>query len=291
MRTRRQDTFVSVGLDWVHPTLAIAEHHVFGTGARFVNMCYDLIPIDHPEWLFPPDVDGFRRYLSRSLRVASATLCISRCTQSDLLRHFPDLDPSRAPVVTLGADAAIETGAAQTSFASSVFGGEPYAIYCATVDRRKNHQVLYRAMRELVHRGAAGNLLFVGRVGSGTADLIDALRNDRAIAGRVALVTDCDDRHLAALYEKSVGAVYPSLYEGWGLGVTEALAHGRPCVVASGSSLGEAGLGVCPEVHPLRTGEWADALERLFGGTIDPPDAALPTWDSAATRLLEVTAP
>jgi len=284
------DVLVSVGLDWVHHTLDVAERHVFGSGGRFLSMCYDLIPIDHPEWLFPPDADGFRAHLRRAVRCSSAVLCISTSTQRDLLRHFPELGVDRAPLITLGADAASRSDPEHAAFAATLFDGEPYAIYCATIDRRKNHQVLYRAMRELSRRGSPGNLVFVGRTGSGTGDLIDSMRHDSTISGRIAHVTDCDDAHLAALYERSVGAVYPSLYEGWGLGVTEALAHGKPCVVASGSSLGEAGLGVCPELHPLRTAEWTDALERLFGTVIAVPDFELPTWEAAADQMLGVAA-
>ncbi|MEZ5296207.1 MAG: hypothetical protein R2697_08045 [Ilumatobacteraceae bacterium] len=60
-RSRADDVLVSVGLDWVHGTLDIAERHVFGSGGRFVGLSYDLIPIDHPEWLFPPTSTAFER--------------------------------------------------------------------------------------------------------------------------------------------------------------------------------------------------------------------------------------
>lgn len=288
LRATSDDTIVSVGLDWVHGMVHHAERHVFGAGGRFVGMCYDLIPIDHPEWLFPPDPDGFRRYLRDMTRVASSVLCISECTQRDLLRHFPELGAERSPVIRLGADVAESVSAEHDRFAASVFGDQPYAIYCATLDRRKNHQLLYRAMRELVRRGVPGNLVFVGRVGSGVDDLLDCLRHDRAVAGRVAHVTDCDDLHLAALYRRATCAVYPSLYEGWGLGVTEALAHGTPCVVATGSSLPEAGLGVCRELSPLRTAPWVDTLAEYFADPPSLPALQLPTWAGAARDLIDL---
>ncbi len=285
-----EDTLVSVGLDWVHGTLDVAERHVFGTGGRFVGMCYDLIPIDHPEWLFPPDPLGFRRYIERMERVAQSIMCISEHTRRDLLRHLPSLGTERAPVVRLGADAAVSLTPAHDAFARTLFSGEPYAIYCATVDRRKNHHVLYRAMREMTNSGIRGNMVFVGRLGSGVSDLVDCLRHDRSIAGRIAHITNCDDAHLAALYRHAACAVYPSLYEGWGLGVTEALAHGTPCLVASGSSLGEAGLGVCQELPPLRTQPWVEAIAECFAQTPSLPALALPTWEAAASEILGVVA-
>lgn len=281
---------VSVGLDWVHRFVDVARRHVYGTGGRYVGFCYDLIPIDHPEWLFPADPDGFRRHLRSIVETANRMLCISESTRRDLLRHFPDLEPSSASVLRLGADAAVECEAHHEAFAASLFDGAPYAVYCATIDRRKNHQLLYRVAKEWARRGEPGNIVFVGRLGSGVGDLIDCLRHDPLVPGRIAHVTGCDDAHLAALYRRAAVAVYPSLYEGWGLGVTEALAHGTPCIVASGSSLEEAGLGVCEVLHPLRTGDWADRIAHHLASPQELPWVDLPTWNRAADDLLRLAA-
>jgi glycosyltransferase involved in cell wall biosynthesis len=224
-------------------------------------------------------------------RVASSVLCISEHTRSDFLRHYPDYGPQRVKVLRLGADAAVATRPEHDQFAESLFDGEPYAVYCATIDRRKNHQLLYRAAKEMARRGVAGNIAFVGKVGSGVDDLIDCLRHDSLVAGRVSHVADCDDRYLAAIYRRARFAVYPSLYEGWGLGVTEALAHGTPCIVATGSSLGEAGLGVCPALHPLRTSAWVEAMSAYFEEPpVLPTTLDIPTWERAADSLRELVA-
>ena len=284
------DALVSVGLDWVHGLLDEAERWAFGKDARYFGFCYDLIPIDHPEWLFPPDPLGFDQHFQRVTRFASSVLCISENTRSDFVRHYPDYGADRVGVLRLGADAAVATHPEHDHFAESLFDGEPYAVYCATIDRRKNHQLLYRAAKEMARRGVAGNIAFVGKVGSGVDDLIDSLRHDPLVAGRIAHVSDCDDHYLAAIYKRARFAVYPSLYEGWGLGVTEALAHGTPCIVATGSSLGEAGLGVCLELHPLRTSEWVETMTRYFDEPPALPALHIPTWDEAADALLELVA-
>lgn len=284
----RADVVVSVGLDWIRGVPAAAERIVLGRGARFVGCCYDTIPIDHPEWMFPPEPARFMSHFRRLTAVADQMLAISECTKRDFCRLFPAFGGDRVDVLRLGADAAVAAGTRERAFAASLFDGEPYAIYTATVDRRKNHHVLYRAMRELVRRDVAMNVLFVGRMGNGVGDLIDALRYDESVAGRFTHVADCDDRHLAALYERAAFAVYPSLYEGWGLGVTEALAHGKACVVASGSSLSEAGLGLCRELHPLKTGEWVEAIAEYAESPPVLRPFELPTWSDAAASLVSV---
>jgi glycosyltransferase involved in cell wall biosynthesis len=284
---RTDDVVVSVGLDWVHDTLSAAERAVYADGGRYVGMCYDTIPIDHPEWVHPPDPIRFGRHLARLGRVANKVMCISHTTQRDYLRHVP-VEDATTSVIRLGSDATQVASDAAVAWATEAFGRRPYAIYCATVDRRKNHATIYRAAQQFVRRGIEGMFVFVGKIGSGVDDLLDCMRFDRSIDGRIALVTHCDDDHLAALYNQARFAVYPSLYEGWGLGVTEALAHGKPCIIASGSALGEAGLDICPEIHPLRTGDWVDLMESYF---LDPPSLppiTLPTWQQAAGELVRL---
>ena len=108
------------------------------------------------------------------------------------------------------------------------------------------------------------------------------------IRGRIAHVSHCDDHHLAALYRHARFAVYPSMYEGWGLGVTEALAHGKRSIVASGSSLAEASFGTAHEVHPLVTEQWVDAMSERFQVADAPADMELPTWADSAAQLIDL---
>lgn len=288
LRVSAGDTLVSVGLDWVHGLLGEAERLRFGRGVSYVGFCYDLIPIDHPEWIFPPNPDLFLEHFRRMTRVAAQVLCISESTRRDFVRLFADYDPALVRVLPLGADAAVAVGAEQERFAAALCDGRPYAVYCATLDRRKNHRVLYRAMRELAHRREPGNVVLVGKIGTGVDDLLYSLRHDPEVAGRFVHVTDCDDAHLAAIYQRARFAVYPSLYEGWGLGVTEALAHGTPCLIATGSSLSEAGLGVCRELHPLRTADWVEAMGGYFAAPPAVPPVSIPTWAEAADALVRM---
>ena len=143
-------------------------------------------------------------------------------------------------------------------------------------------------MRAMVRRGIEGNIVFVGMPGSGVSDLMSALRNDPQIRGRLAHITHCDDEHLAAVYDRAAFAVYPSLYEGWGLGVTEAMAHGKRCIIATGSSLEEASFGTASAVHPLATGEWVDAIEQFFKEPGSVGDLRLPTWSDTTDDLLHL---
>ena len=97
--------------------------------------------------------------------------------------------------------------------------------------------LLVRAWRRLLDEMPAAEvpaLVFAGRVGYMVADLMQELRNSAFLGGKVVLVDHPDDAELAALYRGCLFTVFPSLYEGWGLPVTESLAFGKPCLVARG---------------------------------------------------------
>jgi glycosyltransferase involved in cell wall biosynthesis len=67
------------------------------------------------------------------------------------------------------------------------------------------------------------------------------LDNAEYLGGKIVLIENPTDAELDALYRGCMFTVFPSLYEGWGLPVTESLALGKPCVIANGTSLPEAG--------------------------------------------------
>jgi glycosyltransferase involved in cell wall biosynthesis len=67
------------------------------------------------------------------------------------------------------------------------------------------------------------------------------LRNTDFLDGKIILVAHPTDAELAALYRGCLFTVFPSLYEGWGLPVSESLSFGKPCVISSATSLPEAG--------------------------------------------------
>jgi glycosyltransferase involved in cell wall biosynthesis len=117
-------------------------------------------------------------------------------------------------------------------------------MFVSTVEARKNHLLLFRVWRRLVEDmspASVPTLVFVGRVGWLVQDLIQQLDNTAYLDNKICLIQDASDAELVSLYRGCLFTVFPSLYEGWGLPVTESLSFGKPCIVARGSSLPEAG--------------------------------------------------
>jgi glycosyltransferase involved in cell wall biosynthesis len=107
------------------------------------------------------------------------------------------------------------------------------------------------------------------------ADLLAELANSDYLGGKVVLLEHPDDAELAALYRGCLFTVFPSLYEGWGLPVSESLAFGKPCLASAATAVPEAGGELARYFDPESV---PDALRALRSVLDDP--AALPAWEA-----------
>ena len=146
--------------------------------------------------------------------------------------------------------------------ASGVSIDGPFVLFVSTLERRKNHEVLYRALVRLAEQGRTvlPRLVFVGMRGWGVDDLLSDLERDPRVRDRVVRLHDVTDATLQQLYRQAAFTVFPSLSEGWGLPVAESLAHGRFCLVADTSSLREVGGELVEYLDPLDSAAWAQRL-------------------------------
>ncbi len=211
---------------------------------RFGVLLYDIIPLRRPEWCDRNLVKSFRIWFDAILPMADMLLAISRTTAEDVERYVSETSISlrtRVQPIPLG----IGFGQPPAPLRSSRLPAPgSYALIVSTIEARKNHVLLFRLWRELLTtmpREKVPTLVFAGRVGWLVADLMQQLENANWLDGKILLIEEPGDGELAALYEDCLFTLYPSLYEGWGLPVSESLAHGAPCLAANCTSLPEAG--------------------------------------------------
>lgn len=274
---------VSLGLDWDYKDMADIYAKKQAQGFQCLFMCYDTIPVLMPQLCVADVSRQFAHYFADLAWCADHILCISQCTERDLLALLRRLQvPAPATsVIRLGADIlpqgssataqpaatpAADTAAADPQLTRLLAGEAPFVLFVSTIERRKNHEVLYRAWSRLAASGRELPLLvFVGMPGWGVDELISDLALDPRVAGRILQLHRVCDSDLARLYQQALFTVYPSLYEGWGLPVAESLAFGKYCLCSSAASLPEVG------------GDWVDYL--------DPWD--LPGWVERLAFLLD----
>ena len=199
-----------------------------------------------------------RATLAPALRRSAAVLCISEATEAGLIARFPHTR-SRTVVAPLGVAAALDAGAAEPDANLPQPG---FVLAVGTLEPRKNLPRLVAAYRALpVELQAAHPLAVVGRLGWETGETTAALDSlgDRCL--RLGYVSDAD---LAELYRRCGAFCYPSLGEGFGLPVLEAMAAGAPVVTSDVSSLPEVGGDAVEYADPTSVESIAAALERVL---------------------------
>ncbi len=240
------DVLLVLGSPWSHPDYAALVSGQRERGLRFALLVYDLIPIRRPEWCDRGLVRLFRDWFQTVLPLCDVVFAISRATATDVEIYARDSGvklPSRVQSIPIGAG----FGSAPSSNASvkhALPSAGSYALFVSTIEARKNHMLLFRIWRRLLEDMAADQvptLVFAGRIGWMVGDLMHQIANTDHLNGKLVVIEDPTDAELAALYRGCLFTLFPSLYEGWGLPVTESLSFGKPCIISNQTSLPEAG--------------------------------------------------
>lgn len=239
-----------------------------------------------------------RTVLPPALRRAAAVLVPSESTRRDLLNLYPiqGLD-EKVQVIPLGLPTKVPAGPLPE-------GIEPgFVLAVGTVEPRKNYPRLLAAYRRLRGRHGALPLIISGR--PGVPELVIAGRPGWAYGDTVERIAaepgvhylgHVDEPTLSALYESASVLAFPSLYEGFGLPLLEAMARGVPAVVGATGALPELALGAAVSVNAEDVDAIASALERLLAdeglrkklGEEGKRRARGYTWTGAAEQTLDV---
>ncbi|MCL6430952.1 MAG: glycosyltransferase family 4 protein [Anaerolineae bacterium] len=290
----RQDRLFA-GVDLFHAT-----DHVLPrvTGVRTVFTLHDLTFLLYPQAHSLANRWYLTLMMPRFLRATGAVVAVSECTRRDAVRLY-GLEEARVRVIYPGVGPQFHPAdPGEVAAVRRRYGlPERLILYVGTIEPRKNLPTLLRAYSTLRQRGCEHRLAIVGREGWRCRGFWETLK-ELGLGGEVLTPGYVPDADLPGLYGAAEVFVFPSLYEGFGLPVLEAMACGVPVVCSAASSLpevaGEAALLVSPgDVWAL-----AAAIERVLD------DSALRarlraeglararrfTWEAAARATLEVYA-
>jgi len=236
----------------VHPKRSVVTVHDLG---------YLYYPQAHTPWA--------RRYLnwSTAFNAANAAHIVvdSVATRNDLVKHnlasaesitvaYPGLNPSFKRVDDENARRAV-LERYRISF--------PYVLYIGTLHPRKNLDVVLGALSELLSSGLDVHWVIVGKKGWLYESLFARVR-ELALEERVHFLGFVVDADLPALLSGSQAFVLPSLYEGFGFPVLEAMACGCPVLCSNTSSLPEVAGEAAVLLDPHLPEQWAQALASVL---------------------------
>ena len=260
---RRGDVLITVGLDWDYPYTSEFYKLKNKHGIKIISCSYDLIPILFPQYCVGDVAKWFSDYLIRLTWGSSAVLCISKQTQNDYLTFCKNvaLPTPRTKVITLGDNVPSSVGDISNEVSS--IADKSYILFVSSIERRKNHETLYKAYNLLIEMGYQDilpKLVFVGMHGWGVTDLMKDIELNPLTSGHIMRMNHVNDAELNLLYKNALFCLYPSLYEGWGLPIGEALAMGKLVIASDKGSIPEVGGSFVHYVEVWNPYAWAEAI-------------------------------
>lgn len=265
-RLRRPPVEAATGpVDVVHATtMAIPPR-----SAPLVLTVHDLAFLHHPAHFTRRGLSFFRRGLELARSDADLVLCPSSATLQDCAAH--GFESGRLRLVPLGVDAAAVAASDVDRIRRLYDLPRPYVLWTGTIEPRKNLTTVLAAWRKA---GTGCDLVLVGP-GGWNYKLTAVGPEERERVRVLGFVPHAD---IAPIYAGARVLCWPSLLEGFGFPVLEAMAQGTPVVTSRGSSTEEIAGGAALLVDPTDAEDVAGALERVLG------DEALASELSAAGR-------
>lgn len=211
------------------------------TSLPMVTTFHDALMVRFPQLFSSSYCDRVRRMQCNSLNRADKVICVSKSSLRDCIELF-NITPEKCEVIPLAATCLPEEAPDSSSAKASKFsenGDSPFLLFVGSRYAHKNFPRLLKAFSALP-KGIEANLLVVGGPPEWSREESELLFR-LGIATRVRKLGRIKDTQLYDLYRDSICCVMPSLYEGFGLPVLEALGNGGLVACSNVSSLPEAG--------------------------------------------------
>jgi len=255
-----------------------------------VATVHDMVFELFPQFYSGPNFDLFRQRKHLSVQRADAVICVSNTTRQDVLQFY-ELDGEKVYVVP-NACSNVFGRLDSTKLSRTSRIKQPFLLYIGNRARYKNFDVLARAYSLWPRRKDVALVLVGGRP---ISESEQQLMEELAIAKQVKLLRDIDDETLCCLYNRALAFVHPSIHEGFGIPLLEAMACGCPIVASRIPSTVEVA-GDCPVY--FEPGK-ADDLLRAFDAALSEGrdservqvglrKARSYSWDKTAAQTLEV---
>jgi glycosyltransferase involved in cell wall biosynthesis len=231
---------------------------------------HDLSFVHFPETFPAALVNYLNTVVPRSIRRATHILADSVATQNDLIDIW-QVAAEKITVLHSGVGEAFrpvnEPERMETVRQKYALGDVPYILSVGTIQPRKNHQMLIRAFQPIASQWPH-NLIIAGGKGWLYEDMLAEVTK-QGLDERVRFLGFVEDADLAALYTGAALFVFPSLYEGFGLPLLEAMACGVPVITSNASSLPELVKGdpdheSAVQISPHEENSWTEAMNTLL---------------------------
>jgi len=251
---------------------------------RRVITIHDLTYKRFPDLLQKETLHSLEAHMPREIAAADAIICVSESTRDDLLQYY-QVDPRRVFAIHSG----VALPAPGTRHPALP---QRYLLFVSTIEPRKNLGVLLDAFENLKRKGKYdGSLVVVGRIGWNSEEFVP-----RLTGSDVHHLDYLGAAELQTVYRNADIFVFPSIYEGFGFPLLEAMAHGVPSIAARSSSLPEVAGDGALYFDPRDARELESAITRILDDPALRDDLIARgrarverfRWETTAERTFEV---
>ena len=234
------------------------------TGPLFVRnqvvTIHDISPIEHPEWFTPSFAIWYRYLLPRLATSVYLVFTVSQFTRQRLINEF-NLSEEKVLVIPNGVNPDFcprkQDDITNMREKYSIEGS--YILSLGSLEPRKNLNRLFQAWKKITRDSQDIELVVVG-------EMVSSFRDpdfDNSIT-RIRFLGRIDDQDLPGLYSGALCFIYPSIYEGFGLPVLEAMACGTPVITSNTTSLPEVAGDACLLINPYDTDEISETIQKVL---------------------------
>ncbi len=250
----------------------------------------DLIYDRYPNFFKGTGADRFRALQRECAVNADAVICISESTRQDVLNYY-GVAKEKVHTVHLACGDIFRRIKTEDIDNGLIPARKPFLLYVGGRDYYKNFSTMAKAYSQWTRKDEVDLVI----VGSALTSEESCFFNELDIGKRVYVMTGIDDEFLCCLYNKAVGFVYPSLYEGFGIPLLEAMSCGCPIIASKIPSTLEIAGESCvyfeaEDVHGL-----VEAFETVYsrGRELKCIQTGFETavkfsWDKSAAKTLEI---
>jgi glycosyltransferase involved in cell wall biosynthesis len=211
----------------------------------------------------------FKTFIPLSLKKSCNIVTISESTRDDMLKQFKKLDGRKVAVVHLGVTQALPVPENRAKECLEGFGLEAgkYLLYLGTLEPRKNITAIVEAFHNVVTKEPSAAVSYKLVIAGGKGWFYESVFETVKCYGleeRVVFTGYVEEEVKEVLLQSAYLFVYPSFYEGFGLPVLEAMAHGVPVITSNVSSLPEVAGDAALLIDPYNRDEIAEAMLKLL---------------------------
>lgn len=252
----RDRLYLNVGHTALHDDRYLAWTR--SAGVRSVYMIHDLIPITHPEYCRAGEADRHEKRVRNMLASAVGIIGNSQATL-DSLATFANADGIRLPSLIpapLGTDV-------ERCIKAAIPREHPTFVMLGTIEARKNHLLMLQIWARMLRTQGndAPRLVIVGQRGWECEQVFDLLDRSALLSGHVIESGKCSDAELDHHLSGARALLFPTLVEGYGLPLIEALAMHTPVLASDLTVFHEIGQEVPDFIDPLDGPAWQAAIE------------------------------